>query len=369
MAEQGGEERSLEPSARKLEKAREDGRFPQSRDLSFLLMLLTVALLVPLAGPRMVQVTRLMITEALHWSAQDAPMAHLARWAGGPLVDFGLWLGGLLVLVLLVGALGPLALARFQLVFAFKVDFARLDPVAGLGRMVSGRNLFALAKGVVVTLLVLGVGTAYFLLQRDGLMLSPGAAVAAAVARMLGVLGQGLLWLMAVVLVVAAVDAAFQWLSFRREMRMTLQEMKDESKESEGSPEMRARIRNMQRNVSRRRMMAAVEQADVVVVNPTHYAVALRYDTDRMDAPMVIAKGTDEVALRIRAVAGSCDIPIAESPALARWLSAHVELGAPVPAGIYGVVAQLLAWAYAIRTGTDRQVRLPALDDDLPAAP
>ena len=186
---------------------------------------------------------------------------------------------------------------------------------------------------------------------------------------MLQLLGEGLLWLLAVVLVVAAVDAAFQWLSFRREMRMSLQEMKDESKESEGSPEMRARIRSLQRNVSRRRMMAAVEQADVVVVNPTHYAVALRYDTDRMDAPMVIAKGTDEVALRIRAVASSHGIPVAESPALARWLSAQVELGAPVPPGIYSVVAQLMAWAYAIRAGTDHQVRLPELDADLPAVP
>ncbi len=369
MAEQGGEERSLEPSARKLEKAREDGRFPQSRDLSFLLMLLAVALLAVLAGPRLVQVTSRLVTEALRWSPQDAPLVHLARWASGPLVDFVLWLGGLLAVALLVGALGPLALARFQPVLAFKVDFGRLDPVAGLGRMFSGRNLFALAKGVVVTVLVLGFGVGYFLLQRDGLMLSPGAAVTAAVQRMLQVLGVGLLWLLAVVLLVAVVDAAFQWLSFRREMRMTLQETKDESKESEGSPEMRARIRNMQRNVSRRRMMAAVEQADVVVVNPTHYAVALRYDTERMDAPMVIAKGTDEVALRIRALAGSHDIPVAESPALARWLSAHVELGAPVPPGVYSVVAQLLAWAYAIRTGTDRQVRLPELDADLPAAP
>ena len=368
--EQGSsEEKSLEPSERKLEKAREEGRFPQSRDLSFLLMLGASALAVMLAGPRVWASASRMVVEAMRFSDREDPLQHLERWARGPLLEFSAWLLGFMALAAALGALAPMALAKFQPVFALRFDLSRLDPVAGLGRMFSGRNLFALVKGVVVTGAVILVGAGYFLLQRDSLMLPPSAAMPAAVARLATVLGNGLLWLLAVVLIVAAVDAAFQWLTFRKEMRMSMQDMKDESKESEGSPEIRARLRALQRDASRRRMMSAVEKADVVVVNPTHYAVALRYDTDRMDAPTVVAKGTDEVALRIRELARTHDIPLAESPMLARWLTAHVELGAAVPPGLYGVIAQLMAWALATRAGGGGTISLADLDASLPEPP
>ena len=221
----------------------------------------------------------------------------------------------------------------------------------------------------MVTLAVIGVGTIYFLVQRDSLLLPPSASLPAAVARLSGVLSNGLLWLGAVVLVIAAIDASFQWNTFRKEMRMSSQDQKDETKESEGSPEIRARVRSLQREASRRRMMSAVEKADVVVVNPTHYAVALRYDRDRMSAPTVIAKGVDDVALRIRALALTHDIPLAESPLLARWLSAHVELGDAIPPGLYAVIARLLAWAYDSRNGVHVPLTLASLDTDLPDPP
>ena len=368
--EQGSsEEKTLEPSERKLQKTHDEGRFAQSRDLSFLLMLAASALAVVLAGPRVWAATQRMVTEAMHFSVREDPLQHLERWANGPLLAFCAWLLGFMALAAVFGALAPLALAKFQPVFALRFDPSRLDPLAGLGRMFSGRNLFALIKGVLVTVAVILVGAGYFLLQRDSLLLPPSAALPAAVARLASVLGNGLLWLLAVVLVVAVADAAFEWLTFRNELRMSLQDMKDENKESEGSPEIRARLRSLQRDTSRRRMMSAVEKADVVVVNPTHYAVALRYDTDRMAAPTVIAKGTDEVALRIRELARKHDIPLAESPMLARWLTAHVELGAAVPPGLYGVIAQLMAWALATRAGGGGVIRLADLDASLPEPP
>ncbi len=367
--EDSGQERSLDPSERKLEKAREEGRFPQSRDLSFFLLLSLAAVVVAVGGPRLWSATVRMIVEMLHFDGRENPLDHLKRWAQGPLLDFGLWLLLLMGVAALAGALAPLALAKLRPVFALRFDLSRLDPLAGFKRMFSARNLFALAKAILVTLAVIGVGTIYFLVQRDGLLLPPSASLPAAVARLSGVLSSGLLWLGAVVLVIATIDASFQWNTFRNEMRMSSQDQKDETKESEGSPEIRARVRSLQRDASRRRMMSAVEKADVVVVNPTHYAVALRYDRDRMSAPTVIAKGVDDLALRIRELAKEHDIPLAESPLLARWLSAHVELGDAIPPGLYAVIARLLAWAYDSRNGVHVPLTLASLDTDLPDPP
>ena len=355
-SDQSSDDKTLEPSDRKLEKAREEGRFPQSRDLSFLFVLALTAATVLLMGHLFWRATADLVTGAMQLNGREDPLLHLERWASGPLLDFGVLVGAFLLVAGALGALAPLALTRFQPVFAAKFDLTRLDPVAGIGRMFSAENLFALCKGVLVTLVVLAVGVGYFLLQKDSLMLAPSAAVQAAVARLGVVLGGGLQWLLLVVLLIALADASFQWFNFRREMRMSFQDMKDENKESEGSPEIRARLRSLQREASRRRMMAAVEKADVVVVNPTHYAVALRYDREKMDAPLVVAKGADEVALRIREVARSHGIPLAESPLLARWLSANVDLGASVPPRLYAIIAQMLAWAYACQQGNAREL-------------
>jgi len=360
------QERSLEPSERRLQKAREDGRFAQSRDLSLLIQLAVAVLAAALGGASLWQAARTMVASALQLPPGVDALDHLARWSAGPLLSFALWLLAYLLLAAVAGVLGPLVLAGMRPVFAPRFDLGRLDPLAGLGRMFAARNLFTLGKGVAVMAAVVGVGAAYLLARRDGLVLPATAALPAALQHLGATLAGGLQWLCLVVLVVAVADAAFQWFSFRRDLRMTLQDVKDESKESEGSPEIRARLRSLQREASRRRMMSAVERADVVVVNPTHFAVALRYDAARMEAPVVVAKGTDEVALRMRALAERHGVPLAESPLLARWLSAHVELDASVPVRLYPVIAQLLAWAHASRAGEASSAMLPPLDASLP---
>ena len=347
--EQSSAERTLEPSQRKLEKAREEGRFPQSRDLSFLLLLAVAGLFGWLAGAQLWRATAGLVVGALQFGRQADPLQHLVQWSSGPLLHFCGWLLLLLGLCWLAASLGPMTLSGLRPVFSLRLDLSKLDPVAGLARMVSKRNLFALAKGVLVTLAVLALGALFFLAQRDSLMLAPSASLVGALSRLGSMLGSVLMLLLAVVTLVAAIDASFQWRSFRGEMRMAHQEMKDEMKESEGSPETRARIRTLQREGSRRRMMAAVATADVVVVNPTHYAVALRYDPAGMAAPTVVAKGEDQLALRLREQAKAHAVPVAESPALARWIHARVALDQAVPVSLYPIVAQLLAWAYDAR--------------------
>jgi flagellar biosynthetic protein FlhB len=169
---------------------------------------------------------------------------------------------------------------------------------------------------------------------------------------------------MAAVAAIALMDTAFQMSSFRREMRMTYQELRDELKESEGSPEVRQRLRSLQRSRATRRTMAAVEQADVLIVNPTHYAVALKYQIDTMAAPIVVAKGADEVALRMRSMALSSAVPVAQAPSLARWLTARVDVGEPIPPTAYAVVARVLAWAYEAKARPESSIPLDSSAGD-----
>jgi flagellar biosynthesis protein FlhB len=362
MAEEAGaQEKTLEPSPRKLQKASEEGRFAQSRDLTFVLTLVLSVVFVTLAGTSFWQAVVRLVEQALRFDSED-PLQAAQRWVGDALVGFSWWMAGVLVLAAISGLLGALLLNSGRPVFKLRFDPSRLDPIAGIGRMFSVRNLFALGKGVLVTILLSGVAFTYLYASADHLLLAPTASLSAAMARMGALIGFGALWIVAAVAAIALIDTAFQLTTFRRELRMTYQEMRDEIKETEGSPEVRQRIRMLQRSAARRRMMSAVEKADVLVVNPTHYAVALRYRSDSMVAPLVVAVGVDQVALRMRAVATDALVPVAEFPALARWLVSHVEIGQSIPPVAYAVVARVLAWAYDTQSGPGSRVDMPAIE-------
>jgi flagellar biosynthetic protein FlhB len=159
----------------------------------------------------------------------------------------------------------------------------------------------------------------------------------------------GFLLLMVPLLLIAIGDGWFQWFNFRKEIRMSPEEMKQEMKESEGSPEVKQRLRQRQRQIASSRMMAAIERADVVLANPEHYSVALRYDIQTMSAPIVIAKGADQIALRIQEVAREHDVPIAQIPPLARYLYSQLEIGEAIPMSLFEAMAKILAWAYDVK--------------------
>ena len=173
-----------------------------------------------------------------------------------------------------------------------------------------------------------------------------------------GLIEAGLLLLLMPIVLVAGVDVVIQWFNFQKRMRMSPEEMKQEMKESEGSPELRNRLRQRQRQIATSRMMSAMEKADVVLANPDHYSVALRYDAEKMRAPIVVAKGMDEIALMIQRVANENQVPVARIPPLARLLHRHLKVGEPIPAPLFEVVAKVLAWAYEIKQA--------AASDELP---
>jgi flagellar biosynthetic protein FlhB len=352
MAETDRDQRTEEPSQRRLQEARERGQVPRSRELATFaatfggaaaLVAGGTAVATRLAGalrrglaidPRM-----LADPDSMQLALGDA--AHRAVLALMPVF------AALMVLVLLAGvALGGWNFSPK----AFAPDFARMSPREGLRRVFGLEGLTEAAKALLKSVIVgaVCVGVAAHLLA-DVMPLGESTAVAA-IARAARLLGWALLWLSAALAPIAIVDVLLQLFQFRRSQRMSRQELRDEAKETEGRPETRQRIRQMQQQVARRRMMHKVPTADVVIVNPTHFSVALKYDPGRMRAPRVVAKGVDHVALAIRRIAEEHRVPVFEAPKLARALHRSTDLDREIPPGLYVAVAQVLSYIFRLRT-------------------
>lgn len=343
------EERQLDPTERRLERAREEGQFAQSRDLTtFLVLVLFAACLLGLGSSLMKGMVTLVQQGLSFGSGQDW-QEHLIEWASGPLMNTLMWVMAIVIPLWLVSAIAPLAMVKFQPVWAFKLNLGRLDPIEGVGRMFSTQTLAEVFKNILKVIIVFGVGVFYVIGLVGQISVLSRQDVNQALSNSLGLIETGLLLLLLPVLVVAAVDVFIQWFNFSKKMKMSQEELKQEMKESEGSPELKQRLRQRQRQIATSRMMSALEKADVVLANPDHYSVALRYDAEKMRAPIVVAKGMDEMALMIQRVAIDNQVPVARIPPLARLLHRHLKVGEPIPAPLFEVVAKVLAWAYEIK--------------------
>jgi flagellar biosynthetic protein FlhB len=233
---------------------------------------------------------------------------------------------------------------------AMTPDFTRMSPLEGFKRVFGLHGVTELGKALLKCVVVGGVCAAIVSwLFKDVLALGH-MAPRAAIGRSANLLGWAFVWLCASLAIIAAVDVPLQLFQFKRSLRMTRQEVRDEAKESDGRPETKQRIRQMQQQLARRRMMHKVPSADVVLVNPTHFAVALKYDPKNMRAPRVLAKGLDLVAANIRRIAEEHQVPVFESPKLARALYKSTDLNHEIPAGLYVAVAQVLSYIFRIRT-------------------
>ena len=352
------EEKQLDPTERRLERAREEGQFAQSRDLTtFLILVLFAGCLIGLGGSLMKGLV-LLVQQGLTFGNSQDWQEHLAEWAGGPLMNTLMWVMAIVIPLWLASAIAPLAMVKFQPVWAFKLNLARLDPIEGLGRLVSSQTLTEVFKNILKVIIVFGVAVVYIVGLVGQISVLSRQDVNQALSNSLDLIKTGLLLLLLPVLVVAAVDVIIQWFNFSKRMKMSQEELKQEMKESEGSPELKNRLRQRQRQIATSRMMSAMEKADVVLANPDHYSVALRYDAEKMRAPIVVAKGMDEIALMIQRVANENQVPVARIPPLARLLHRHLKVGEPIPAPLFEVVAKVLAWAYEIKQA--------AASDELP---
>ncbi|MFZ9410838.1 MAG: EscU/YscU/HrcU family type III secretion system export apparatus switch protein [Burkholderiaceae bacterium] len=357
--EQSQEDKSLEPTARRLEKAREEGQFATSRDLTTLVLLLVAFLFIFTSGPLLVQQMVAMMREGLSFSDPDRWVDGMVQWTFGSFLGLIGLLALLIIPLLLVCVFAPLSLSGFRPVFAFKMNWSRLDPIQGLVRLVSLSTTAELVKTILKAFLILGVGMTYLIALLGNVSTLIHQDFSVAIVNTSELIFNGALLLLAPLVLIAVGDAIFQKFNFSRQMRMSQEEVKQEMKDTEGSPEIKSKLRQRQRQIAQSRMMAAIERADVVVANPDHYSIALRYDQATMAAPVVVAKGLDALALRIQDVAREHSVPIARIPPLARLMHARLEIGDPVPEQLFEAIAKILAWAYELKQGSKSQDDLP----------
>ncbi|MBL8289207.1 MAG: EscU/YscU/HrcU family type III secretion system export apparatus switch protein [Rubrivivax sp.] len=343
--------RTLPATPRKIERARADGQVARSRDLGHFLALGAGVALLGAFTPELTSLLARSLGESMRF---DAAALADPRAMGERLAALALTL---LAVVLPVGGVAvALALAAGLLSggwnFTLKPlapQFGKLDPLAGLARLVSGAHLTEAVKACLLSVLLVAAGAWVVATSwpRAAALLSmplPQALVAAG-----GLLQGGLVALGVLLALFAIVDVPLQRQLLARRLRMSVEELKREMRDSEGNSEVKGKMRVRMREIVRRRMLAAVPKADLVVMNPTHYAVALKYDEAKMSAPRVVAKGADLLALRIRDVAREARVPVLQSPPLARALYAHTDVDQEVPARLFSAVAQVLAWVYQLR--------------------
>ena len=345
-------ERTERPTPKRLEEARKKGQVPRSNELNTAAVVLIAGGGLNILGRGLGSGLYELMRGGLSISREQAldQSSAVSMFAASALHAM-LACAPILGLTLVAALLAPLAIGGWNLSFGVLApDFTRLSPSTGFGRMFSMRGLVELAKAFAKFALV-GLIAVIFLWMKTGELLALGSEpTGAAIGHAVTLSGQALLALAGALALIAAIDVPWQLFQHMKQLKMTRQEIRDEQKESEGNPEVKGRIRQMQQALAKRRMMQEVPKADVVITNPTHFAVALRYDEKRMRAPVVIAKGADEVAARIREVATEHAVPIFEAPPLARALFRSVDINGEVPANLYVAVAQVLTYVYQLRT-------------------
>lgn len=358
MAEEDRDDsqKTEEPSQRRLQDARERGDVPQSREINHWFMVLAIAVALFSAGPSMAEAVARLLLPFLERPEAFPTDPEALRWTLGALFWGLIQAAAVPALMLIVAATAGSLLQHGPILTLqpLKPSLDRISPIAGAKRLFSWRSVVEFTKGVA-KIAIVGAVAMWVLWPVAGMAARlPGLEVAALLDLLRKDSLRLLLALLAVMGGVAAVDYLYQYLAYLKRLRMTKQEMREELKQSEGDPFIKARIRQIRMERARRRMMAAVPKADVVVTNPTHYAVALKYEPGKMAAPRVVAKGVDTIAARIRAVAEEHAVPVVENPPLARSLHAAVELDEEVPPEHYRAVAELIG--YVMRLRGDRRI-------------
>ncbi|MFH2036181.1 MAG: flagellar biosynthesis protein FlhB [Candidatus Zixiibacteriota bacterium] len=351
MAEESLQDRTEKATPRRREKAREEGRVARSNELNsaviLMLGLTTIYLLGPLLGDQIKQFMVYIFSEAPNIQCD---MDSIIKFMTSNIINFFLLLGPILaVLAIIAYGINVLQVGFMVTGKPMEPKFDKLNPINGLKKLISVKSLVELTRDVL-KLILIGV-VAYLSISSNlnefyklsdstvGMFAGTMSAMALKTALQIGV----------VILILAFLDYAFQKYDFEKQIKMSKQDIREESKETEGSPETRSRIRQAQREMVRRRMMQEIPKADVVITNPTHIAIAIKYDQNNMDAPTVVAKGERLIAEKIKEVARAAGVPIVENKPLARALFSLCDIGSTIPGKLYKAVAEVLAYVYRLK--------------------
>ncbi|ALM54285.1 flagellar biosynthesis protein FlhB [Halomonas huangheensis] len=368
MADQSSDQEKTEQATpRRLEKAREEGQVARSRELATFTLLLggviglwsTGAMLYNQLGGVMEQAFLFERREAMETMPMLSQALSLGQRSLFSLIP-------LFILLMLIALLSPALLGGWLFSGkSLKPQFSRLNPAKGMKRLFSSQALAELAKAIAKSVLVGGVGVYFIFLHLGEALDLMAMPVSAALASALSLIAKACALMVMTLIVVILIDVPYQMWSHAKKLRMSREDIKQEFKESEGDPHVKNRIRQQQQAIARGRMMSQVPNADVVVTNPTHYAVALVWREDNMGAPRVVAKGVDTVAARIREVASEAGVPLLEAPPLARTLYQHVDLEHEIPFDLYNAVAEVLAWAFGLKRAATEGGEPPPTPDSI----
>lgn len=370
MAEESDLEKTEPASSRRLEQAREEGQVPRSREIGAFLILMVSAATFWFVGPWMMQRTAGIVRHGL---TVDSAMAHdssamMTRFADLSVEALLAFMPFFLALVVAALA-GPFFMGSW--VFSLKSmtpDLSRLDPIKGLGRLISWSGVLEFVKAVAKALLVGGVAVWIMWSERGEIFTLFNQSIETGLPHAGYLVSYSFLVIASTMILIIAIDVPFQLWQYHDRLKMTKEEVRQEGREMEGSPEVKSRIRQLQRDAARRRMMGAVPKADVIVTNPTHFAVALSYKSG-MGAPKVVAKGMGQIALKIRELGAEHGVPMLEAPPLARALYRHADLDQEIPAALYAAVAEVLAYVYQLASWrkTGGRYPMPPREINVPA--
>jgi len=360
--EQLGQERSEQPTGKRLDEARKKGQVARSRELNTFLVVVGGLAFLWLTGGQLSDAIIAFMEQMLTPSIELMSNSQLMLTHLGTGIFSGLVLVvPLLALTVFLALMGPSVMGGIVFspsALAFKIE--KLDPIKGLSRIFSAKGLLELVKALLKFLLISAVAFVLFLSLQTEMMSLARLQVSEAIVRSGELILLAALCAALSLAIVASIDIPFQIWDHTKQLKMTKQEVRDESKETDGRPEVKARIRQLQREASQRRMLQDVPQADVVITNPTHYSVALKYDPEGSAAPVVIAKGADLIALKIRAIAHDHAVPIYEEPPLARAIFGSTEIGDEIPAPLFLAVARVLAYVFQLaRESSEKYVPRP----------
>ena len=360
-----GQEKTEQPTPKKLRDAKKKGQVPRSKELNSMTVMVFGALGLLFMGSHMIASISGFMARGFTLTREEvfSQQILLERFTN-TVSDALVGIGPFIFLMTVVAIFTPLAIGGWAFsveALAFKTD--RINPINGFKRMFSSKGLMELIKAMAKFLVVSAVAVTFLWSKSDDFLGLGAQSLSLAMQNGASLIGLSFLVVSSTLILIAAIDVPFQLWDHSQKLKMTLQEVRDEMKDTEGKPEVKSRVRQVQQEMAQRRMMEAVPDADVIITNPTHYAVALKYDDDNMAAPLVLAMGKDLIALKIREIAAFHDIEIFEAPPLARALYANCKIDQEIPSHLYFAVAQVLAFVFQLRLAREHGSEMPERPD------